>query len=82
MLRELKEEDQEALLALNNASTPAVNPLTLEELKSILSIAEKCWIAEIDGKLVAALIIIGPDQTYSSDNYTWLETQFSNYCHK
>ena len=28
MLRELKEEDQEALLALNNASTPAVNPLT------------------------------------------------------
>ena len=55
MLRELKEEDQEALLALNNASTPAVNPLTLEELKSILSIAEKCWIEEIDGKLVAAL---------------------------
>ena len=51
MLRELKEEDQEALLALNNASTPAVNPLTLEELKSILSIAEKCWIEEIDGKL-------------------------------
>ena len=41
MLRELKEEDQEALLALNNASTPAVNPLTLEELKSILSIAIK-----------------------------------------
>ena len=63
MLRELKEEDQEALLALNNASTPAVNPLTLEELKSILSIAEKCWIEEINGKLVAALIIIGPDQT-------------------
>ena len=81
MLRELKEEDQEALLALNNASTPAVNPLTLEELKSIISIAEKCWIEEIDGKLVAALIIIGPDQTYSSDNYTWLETQFSNYCY-
>ena len=72
MLRELKEEDQEALLALNNASTPAVNPLTLEELKSILSIAEKCWIEEIDGKLVAALIIIGPDQIYSSDNYTCL----------
>ena len=28
MLRELKEEDHEALLALNNASTPAVNPLS------------------------------------------------------
>ena len=35
MLRELKEEDQEALLALNNASTPAVNPLTLEELNNM-----------------------------------------------
>ena len=81
MLRELKEEDHEALLALNNASTPAVNPLTLVELKSILSIAEKCWIEEINGKLLAALIIIGPDQNYSSDNYTWLETQFSNYCY-
>ena len=81
MLRELKEEDQEALLVLNNASTPAVNPLTLEELKSILFIAEKCWIEEIDGELAAALIIIGPDQPYSSDNYTWLETQFSNYCY-
>ena len=81
MLRELKEEDQEALLALNNASTPAVNPLTLEELKNILSLAEKCWIEEIDSELAAALIIIGPEQTYSSDNYTWLETQFSNYCY-
>ena len=81
MLRELKEEDQEALLALNNASTPAVNALTLEELKSILSLAEKCWVEEIDSELAAALIIIGPDQSYSSDNYTWLETQFSNYCY-
>ena len=81
MLRELKEEDQEALLALNNASTPAVNPLTLEELKNILSLAEKCWVEEIDSELAAALIIIGPEQTYSSDNYTWLETQFSNYCY-
>ena len=81
MLRELKEEDQEALLALNNASTPAVNPLTLEELKNILSLAEKCWVEEIDSELAAALIIIGPEQTYLSDNYTWLETQFSNYCY-
>ena len=52
MLRELKEEDQEALLALNNASTPAVNPLTLEEMKSILSLAEKCWVEEINLSLI------------------------------
>ena len=81
MLRELTEEDLGALLALNNTSTPAVNPLTLEELKSILSLAEKCWVVEIDRELAAALIIIGPDQNYSSDNYSWLETQFSNYCY-
>ena len=81
MLRELREEDQEALLLLNNSSTPAVNTLTLEELQSILSLAEKCWVEEIDSDLAAALIIIGPDQNYSSDNYTWLETQFSNYCY-
>ena len=58
MLRELKEEDQEALLALNNASTPAVNPLTLEELKSIYLLLKMLdrgnrW------KTHAALIIIG-----------------------
>ena len=81
MLRELRDEDQEALLLLNNSSTPAVNALTLEELQSILSLAEKCWVEEIDSDLAAALIIIGPDQNYSSDNYTWLETQFSNYCY-
>ena len=81
MLRELREEDQEALLLLNNSSTPAVNTLTLKELQSILSLAEKCWVEEIDSDLAAALIIIGPDQNYSSDNYTWLETQFSNYCY-
>ena len=81
MLRELTEEDLGALLVLNNASTPAVNPLTLEELKSILFLSEKCWVVEIDRELAAAMIIIGPDQNYSSDNYTWLETQFSNYCY-
>jgi predicted GNAT superfamily acetyltransferase len=81
MLREYNQTDLQALLFLNNASVPAVNKLNIEELKSIIAMAEKCWIEEIDDEVAAALIVLGPGKAYTSDNYTWLETQFTNYCY-
>ena len=81
MIREFNEKDFHDLLELNNDSVPAVNYLSKGELKNILLLSEKCWVADIDDELAASLIIIGPNQPYESDNYTWLETKFSNFCY-
>jgi len=81
MIREFNEKDFHDLLKLNNDSVPAVNHLSKGELKNILRLSEKCWVADIDDELAASLIIIGPNQPYQSDNYTWLETKFSNFCY-
>ena len=81
MIREFNEKDFHNLLELNNDSVPAVNYLSIAELENILLLSEKCWVADIDDELAASLIIIGPHQPYESDNYTWLETKFSNFCY-
>ena len=48
MIREFNEKDFHDLLELNNDSVPAVNYLSKGELKNILLLSEKCWVADID----------------------------------
>lgn len=81
MIREIKQTDIESVLALNNDATPAVNALTFDELNGILRMAQKTWVAEDDGSIVGALVVIGPKSLYQSANYSWLDSQFTNFCY-
>ena len=81
MIREIKQTDIELVLALNNAAAPAVNALTFDGLEEILRMAQKTWVAEDDGSIVGALVVIGPKALYQSANYSWLDSQFENFCY-
>jgi len=81
MIRELCSRDIESVLKLNNESIPAVNELLISELEDILSMSQKSWVVDVEKNIVAALITLGPGVQYQSNNYTWLETQFDNYCY-
>lgn len=56
LMREIRDEDVDGVLKLNNASTPAVNELTKTELENILKMSHKSWIVERDGVVAAALL--------------------------
>ncbi len=81
MIREIKQTDIESLLALNNDAVPAVNVLTVDELNVILRMTQKTWVAEDNGRVVGALVVIGPEEPYASANYSWLDSQFTNFCY-
>ena len=81
MIRELKLSDLKDVLRLNNASIPAVNELNSKDLEEIVMMSRKSWVIESEGVIVASLLILGPGESYQSNNYTWLEKQFTNFCY-
>jgi hypothetical protein len=81
MIREVKPADSEYILAINNDAVPAVNSLNVNELLDIVDMSQKAWVVEEHGIIGGVLIVIGPGEPYRSANYSWLETQFANFCY-
>ena len=81
MIRQITPHDIEMVLAINNDAIPAVNSLTANELTDIINISEKSWVVDEGDEIVGVLIVIGPGESYGSANYTWLNSQFTDFCY-
>ena len=81
MIRQITPDDIEAVLAINNDAVPAVNSLIASELTDIINISAKAWVVDEEDKIVGVLIVLGPRESYGSANYTWLDSQFKNFCY-
>ena len=81
MIRQITPQDLGSVLAINNEAVPAVNALTASELSEIVNISEKVWVVDEGDKIVGVLIVLGPRESYGSANYTWLNSQFTNFCY-
>lgn len=81
MIRQITPQDLASVLAINNEAVPAVNALTASELSDIINISEKAWVVDEGDKIVGVLIVLGPRESYGSANYTWLNSQFTNFCY-
>ena len=81
MIRQITPQDLASVLAINNEAVPAVNALTASELSDIVNISEKAWVVDEGDKIVGVLIVLGPRESYGSANYTWLNSQFTNFCY-
>jgi predicted GNAT superfamily acetyltransferase len=79
LVRDAGESDEEFILALNAASTPAVAEMDAEDYRDIASWAHRVLIAEMDGERCGFLILIRPGSAYPSDNYAWFEAKFDNH---
>lgn len=78
-VRDAAPEDEEFILALNAASTPAVAEMDRDDYREIAGWAHRVLVAEIGGKPCGFLILIRPGSDYSSDNYGWFEETFDNH---
>ena len=81
MIREINPQDIESVLAINNDAVPAVNSLNVSELLDIVDISQKTWVVEEEDTIGGVLIVIGPGESYRSTNYSWLDSQFTNFCY-
>jgi predicted GNAT superfamily acetyltransferase len=70
-IRETIEDDLGAALALNNASVPALNELSADELAGLVRASTVSLSAEVDGRFAGFAIVLPPGVDYGSLNYAW-----------
>ncbi len=78
-IRDAVQADEDFILALNAASTPAVGEMDAKDYRDIATQAHRILIAEAGGEPAGFLILIRPGSSYPSDNYGWFEEQFNNH---
>jgi len=77
-VRDAEARDEDFILALNAACTPAVGDMSAQDYRDIAGWAHRIVIAEADSKPVGFMILIRPGSAYPSDNYGWFEEQFAH----
>lgn len=78
-VRDAARGDEDFILALNAASTPAVGDMSAQDYREIATQAHRVLIAEAGGVPAGFMILIQPGSAYPSDNYGWFEEQFDNH---
>jgi predicted GNAT superfamily acetyltransferase len=78
-VRDAGEGDEDFILALNAACTPAVGDLTREQFRRIAGWSYRILIAEAGGDPAGFVILIRPGSAYPSDNYGWFEQTFGRH---
>ena len=75
-IRDVREHDLVAVLALNNAAGRTILALDTAQLRYFFDHADYFRVAEIDGHLAGFLIALREGRDYDSPNYHW----FSEHC--
>ena len=78
-VRDAVEGDEDFILALNAACTPAVADMSRQDYRDIAGWAHRVLVAELDSKSCGFLILIRPGSAYPSDNYAWFEAKFDHH---
>lgn len=67
------------VLALNNASTPALSRLTMPELQDLVDGAAYCVMAKSDDTVIGFIIALDEHHHYTSENYRWFCRSMRNF---
>ena len=77
-VRDAEARDEDFILALNAACTPAVGDMSADDYRDIVGWAHRVLVAEAGGQSVGFMILIRPGSAYPSDNYGWFEEKFAH----
>jgi uncharacterized protein len=78
-IRDVREHDLDAVLALNNAAGRSILALDAAQLRYFFEHAEYFRVAEIDGHLAGFLIALREDGNYESPNYRWFAERYPQF---
>jgi predicted GNAT superfamily acetyltransferase len=78
-VRDVKPADHAAMLAINNATYPAMNILDAEALAAIVAECAYARVAEDEHGVAAFLLGLPPGAQYDSDNYRWFSARYDDF---
>lgn len=78
-IRDVREHDLDAVLALNNAAGRSILALDSARLRFFFEHADYFRVAEIDGELAGFLIALKQGSHYFSPNYQWFSEHYAEF---
>jgi predicted GNAT superfamily acetyltransferase len=78
-IRDATERDEDFILALNAACTPAVGPMDAAAFADLRGWAHRVLVAETGGARAGFMILMRPGSAYQSDNYAWFCQRFPRH---
>ncbi len=78
-LRDVREHELDAVLALNNAAGPSILPMDAAKLRFFWEHAEYFRVAEQDGVITGFLIALGHEAPHDSPNFLWFRERYPRF---
>lgn len=78
MLRPVEPADLAAIVAINDAASPAVPITPPGELAALIAMARLALVAD-DGEPAGFVIALAPGLAYASENYTWFSARSQDF---
>ena len=78
-VRDATKADEDFILAVNAACTPAVGEMDAADYEEIRLSAHAVRVAEVGGKPAGFIILIRPLSAYRSLNYAWFEERYERH---
>lgn len=79
VIRDVREHELDAVLALNNNAGDAILPLDQDKLHGFFEEAEYFRIAERDGNLTGFLVGFGSGSGHQSSNFDWFSQRYPDF---
>ncbi|NII11672.1 GNAT family N-acetyltransferase [Oleiagrimonas sp. C23AA] len=78
-IRDVREHDLEAVLALNNAAGAGILSMSEAHARHLYDIADYFRVAEVDGKVAGFLIAVREDADHDSPNFLWFRERYEQF---
>ena len=78
-LRNVTKGDLEAIWRINERSVPAVNTLSLDQLRRFTNEAKYCRLAECSSQIAGFLLCFAPEADYDSPNFHWFKERYHDF---
>lgn len=79
IIRELTDDDLDAMLAINQENVPAVGPEDPETMRQIFGWSFLALGVEVDEALVGYCLMMKPGLPYGSTNYQWFCNKYDEF---
>jgi uncharacterized protein len=78
-IRDVREHDLDAVLALNNAAGTGILATDRARLRHLYQNAHYFRVAEVDGQIAGFLIAMRQHADYTSPNYRWFQAHYESF---
>ncbi|HEX7062261.1 MAG TPA: GNAT family N-acetyltransferase [Woeseiaceae bacterium] len=78
-IRDVRPEELEAILALNEAAVPHVNSVPLAQLEKFRREAAYFRVAVVGGRIGGFLVGLTPEADYASPNFLWFRRRYAAF---